>query len=71
MWDLRATLLIQTGSIIEYKYKDRLGGHVRVRAIVVRLKVHRTHFLTQLVVVNPSTGHDIIFMSSVCTIIAI
>jgi len=71
MWDLRATLRIQTGSIIDYSYKDRLGGQVRVRAIVVRIKVHRTHFLSQLVVVNPSTGHNIIFMSDVCNIIAI
>lgn len=71
MQHLRATLLIREGSIVEYSYTDRLGGYTRIKALVVDMKPHSSHFLTQLVVLQAGGGPDIIFISSVTNIIAI
>ena len=68
---LRATKRIRVGSIIEYKYKDRLNGFTRARGIVVRIREHQSHFLTQLVLMHPDNGPDVIWMGDVCNIIAI
>lgn len=72
MGDLfRATKLIQVGSIIEYTRRDRMSQYIRARGIVVRIRIHRSHFLTQLVIMHPHNGPDIICMGDVCNLIAV
>jgi hypothetical protein len=71
MQHLRSTLLIREGSIVEYSYIDRVGGFTKLRGIVVEMKLHSSHFLTQLVVLQAGGGPDIIFIKSVTNIIAI
>ena len=71
MWHLRNTLKIREGSIVEYSCVDLVGGYSKTRALVIDMKHHPSHFLTQLRVVQACGGPDIIFIHSVTNIIAI